>query len=131
MRYLLLRVIYSELSEKNIFGKEEKSVLINKLDSINDLNFEGTLYKIEIEGKKSGGDRTLTLEITATESSTISAYMLFKVIEQLLSGYKLDTGKIRTFELIDSETIFREMIEFGIIENISENEDIEYDVRNL
>lgn len=131
MRYLSLRDIYSELSERNISWKEAKNVLTNKLDSINDLNFDGTLYKIEAEGKKSGRDRTLTLEITATESSTISAYILYKVIEQLLSDYKLDAGKIRPFELIDSETIFREMIELGIIENISENKDIEYDVGNL
>lgn len=131
MKYWILRDIYSEISEKNISWKDAKSVLMNKLDLISDLNFDGTLYKIEVEGKKSGRDRTLTLEITATESYTISAYILYKVIEQLLGGYKLDVGKIRPFELIDSGTIFREMLDLGIIKNISEYENIEYDVGSL
>ena len=130
-RYLSLKDIHTELSEKNISWKDAKSILTNKLDSINNSDFDGTLYKIEIEGKKSGRDRLLTLEITATESYTISAYILYKVIEELFRDYKLDAGKIRPFELIDSEMIFREMIEHGMIKNISKNKDIEYDVGSL
>ena len=130
-RYLSLRDIHTELSEKNISWKDAKSILTNKLDSINNSDFDGTLYKIEVEGKKSGRDRLLTLEITATESYTISAYILYKVIEELFRDYKLDAGKIRPFELIDSEMIFREMIEHGMIKNISKNKDIEYDVGSL
>lgn len=109
--------------------KDANSILINKLDLINDVNFDGTVYKIEVEGKKSGRDRTLTLEITAAESYTISAYILYKTIERLLlSDCKLDVRKIRPFDLVDSEVIFREMIELGIIKNISENKNVEYDV---
>lgn len=131
-RDLLLRDIYSEISDQNISWKDANSILINKLDLINDVNFDGTVYKIEVEGKKSGRDRTLTLEITAAESYTISAYILYKTIERLLlSDCKLDVRKIRPFDLIDSEVIFREMIELGIIKNISENKNVEYDVGTL
>lgn len=126
-KYFSLRDIYTELSEKSISWKDAKDILINKLDSLNNLDFDGTLYKIEVEGQKSGRDRILTLEITATESYTISAYILYRVIEELFVDSKLDAGKFRPFELIDPEMIFREMIELGIIEKIYENKDIEYD----
>lgn len=57
---------------------------------------------------------------------------MYKTIERLLlSDCKLDVRKIRPFDLVDSEVIFREMIELGIIKNISENKNVEYDVGTL
>ena len=125
--YLLLKDIYYKLPVKDNCWENVKGILTNEFSYINNSNFDGSLYKIEVEGEKNGKNKALTLEIILENSYTISAYILYKIIQEILYSSKLNIGILRPFELIDSEVIFSEMTKLRLINDILEVENTEYD----
>lgn len=117
LKKIYLEIVNCSCDFKKVKTSKEFS---NNLKLLNQNSDESTFYYIEGAGYKDGMSFIVNTELLCDASSSISSYVLYKCIEQLMY-LKIEKGIYRPFHILNSKEMIMDMLNAGIIKKIYNN----------